>query len=443
MDTDVHSNTPPSVWLDMSNVIPQAESENSVPRQDSSQLTTRSSETDFTQANTTASSIRTAPTRKSISELSLQNRRDSDLRQQYEQKPEKVPDVAVEMEKWYAMTDRYGFLEEQPSKSELTLKAKEVERAKKWADMSTTVKIDQENAYKFIFNLKFRKRVYKGIPDCWRREAWYYLATEQLENATKDHKLRATYQELLLKENTHERQIDLDIPRTLRDHIMFRQRYGSGQRALFNVLRAFANYDEEVGYCQGMTNIVATILMYCEEERTFLVLVHMFLRDKLHNLYIPGFPMLMESFYIQEALLRRYLPKLYIHLVSMSLSTLKTYRGIHYIKTDLGLSSDIYSTRWYITLFAGGVVQYHTLMRIWDVYFLCGYDIFFFVAVALLKSHEALLLSSDLDVCMEILGSTLSVPNDDKFLRTIEKLFERNEKNGTIQKLRQEYQAKH
>lgn len=38
------------------------------------------------------------------------------------------------------------------------------------------------------------------------------------------------------------------------------------QRALFNVLRAFANYDEEVGYCQGMTNIVATILMYCEEE---------------------------------------------------------------------------------------------------------------------------------------------------------------------------------
>lgn len=38
------------------------------------------------------------------------------------------------------------------------------------------------------------------------------------------------------------------------------------QRALFNVLRAFSNYDEEVGYCQGMTNIVATILMYCDEE---------------------------------------------------------------------------------------------------------------------------------------------------------------------------------
>lgn len=66
-----------------------------------------------------------------------------------------------------------------------------------------------------------------------------------------------------------------------------------------------------------MTNIVATILMYCEEEKAFLILVHMFLRDKLHNLYIPGFPMLMESFYIQEALLKRYLPKLYHHLVKV------------------------------------------------------------------------------------------------------------------------------
>lgn len=43
----------------------------------------------------------------------------------------------------------------------------------------------------------------------------------------------------------------------------------------------------------------------------------MFLRDKLHNLFIPGFPMLMESFYIQEALLKRYLPKLFNHLVSI------------------------------------------------------------------------------------------------------------------------------
>jgi hypothetical protein len=105
-NTDVHSSTPPTVWLDMSNAIQQAENENSISRQDSSQLTTRSSETDFTHTTTTNSSIKTAPLRRSISELSLQNNRDFDLRHQYEQRPEKVPDIAAEMEKWYAMTDR-------------------------------------------------------------------------------------------------------------------------------------------------------------------------------------------------------------------------------------------------------------------------------------------------------------------------------------------------
>lgn len=74
------------------------------------------------------------------------------------------------------------------------VKAKEVERAEKWANMSTAVTIDEESAHKFVFNYKFKKRVYKGIPDCWRREAWYYLSTDCLKNAANDRQLRATYQ---------------------------------------------------------------------------------------------------------------------------------------------------------------------------------------------------------------------------------------------------------
>ncbi|KAI8364134.1 rab-GTPase-TBC domain-containing protein, partial [Radiomyces spectabilis] len=90
----------------------------------------------------------------------------------------------------------------------------------------------------------------------------------------------------------------------------------------------------------------------------------------LHNLFIPGFPALMESFYIQERLIQRYLPKLFRHL------------------NDIGLCSEMYSTRWYITLFTGGVVHYHTLLRIWDIYALCGYDILHFVAVVLLMTFQ-------------------------------------------------------
>jgi hypothetical protein len=172
-----------------------------------------------------------------------------------------------------------------------------------------------DSVHIFPYSRKFHKRVYKGIPDCWRREAWYFMCTDGLRAAEQDNTLREQYSKLLLQSNPHERQIDLDIPRTMNGHIMFRQRFGTGQRALFSVLRAFASLDQEVGYCQGMTNIVAMLLLYCEEERAFEILVHMFRRDDLHYLYIPGFPALMESFYIQERLIQKYLPKLYRHLV--------------------------------------------------------------------------------------------------------------------------------
>ncbi len=44
------------------------------------------------------------------------------------------------------------------------------------------------------------------------------------------------------------RQIDLDVNRTYRNHIMFRERYNSRQVALFHVLAAYSMYNSEVGH---------------------------------------------------------------------------------------------------------------------------------------------------------------------------------------------------
>lgn len=43
------------------------------------------------------------------------------------------------------------------------------------------------------------------------------------------------------------RQIDLDVNRTYRDHLMFRERYGLKQQALFHVLGAYSVYNAEIG----------------------------------------------------------------------------------------------------------------------------------------------------------------------------------------------------
>lgn len=40
----------------------------------------------------------------------------------------------------------------------------------------------------------------------------------------------------------------------------------SRQQALFHVLAAYSVYNTEVGYCQGMSEIAALLLMYLNEE---------------------------------------------------------------------------------------------------------------------------------------------------------------------------------
>ena len=76
---------------------------------------------------------------------------------------------------------------------------------------------------------KFRERIYKGIPDRWRRAAWGLLMSRNSGIGPRDmEKLGEDYRDGLDKPSTYDIQIDLDVPRTISGHIMFRTRYGAG-----------------------------------------------------------------------------------------------------------------------------------------------------------------------------------------------------------------------
>ena len=76
---------------------------------------------------------------------------------------------------------------------------------------------------------KFRERVYKGIPDRWRRAAWDLLLSRYSGIGPREmEKLGEEYRDGLDKPSTYDIQIDLDVPRTISGHIMFRTRYGAG-----------------------------------------------------------------------------------------------------------------------------------------------------------------------------------------------------------------------
>ena len=67
----------------------------------------------------------------------------------------------------------------------------------------------------------------------------------------------------------------IDLCRTFPKHRQFRESLAqsSGQKSLYNVLKAYCLLDNEVGYCQGLSFVVGLILIYLPaEEDAFAVL---------------------------------------------------------------------------------------------------------------------------------------------------------------------------
>lgn len=128
---------------------------------------------------------------------------------------------------------------------------KEVERGTKWLKM-----FDHWDD-KFRGSDKLMERIDKGIPDAVRGSAWMLLVDAMPETRPAD-----VYSNLLLHASEHASQIKKDIHRTFPRHILFRDAEGTGQQALFNVLKNFAVHDTVTGYCQGM-GFVAGVLLMC------------------------------------------------------------------------------------------------------------------------------------------------------------------------------------
>lgn len=183
--------------------------------------------------------------------------------------------------------------DEEAEKLATELKFKEVERSEKWRKMANVVKQGADGqGMLFEFDLKHPKlmsRTWKGIPDCWRSAAWYSFLTSSAKASDKpfvtDEELKVDFRQLVDQPSPDDIQIDMDVPRTINQHIMFRRRYKGGQRLLFRVLHALSLYFPETGYVQGMAPLAATFLSYYEEESCFVMLVRVWQFRGLNQMY--------------------------------------------------------------------------------------------------------------------------------------------------------------
>ncbi|XP_078719712.1 USP6 N-terminal-like protein isoform X2 [Lampetra fluviatilis] len=287
----------------------------------------------------------------------------------------------------YKVTDRFGFLHEEelpiPDAEEGKIKATEVERVAKWLKMVKTWD-------KYKNTEKMARRVYKGLPLQLRGEIWSLL----LELSSLKEEFSGLYEQMKQRArmvSPDVRQIDLDVNRTFRNHIMFRNRYGVKQQALFHVLAAYSMYNTEVGYCQGMSQIAALLLMYLNEEDAFWALVRLLSDNKhaMHGFFVPGFPKLMRFQEHHDLIMKRLLPKMKKHLDSQEIFT------------------NLYTTKWFFQCFLDRT-PFTLTLRLWDIYMLDGERLLIAMAYTTLKLHKKRLMKMEMEGLVGFLQQSLN-----------------------------------
>lgn len=121
----------------------------------------------------------------------------------------------------------------------------------------------------------------------------------------------------------------VDLHRTDIGNMAYAQEHRNGKNPLFNVLMAYAHFDPEVSYCQGMNLLASWILKYTQqvnsrgvleynEQDAFYLLIHVLVRLQWREVYKPSMTRVMEMCTLLGEILSTTYPEVYDHLYETS-----------------------------------------------------------------------------------------------------------------------------
>ncbi|KAJ0124676.1 hypothetical protein J7T55_006016 [Diaporthe amygdali] len=145
------------------------------------------------------------------------------------------------------------------------------------------------------------------------------------------------------------------------------------QEGLFGVCKAYALYDEDVGYAQGMNFLIMPLLFNMSEEEAFCLLVRLMNKYHLRELFIQDMPGLHMHLYQFERLLEDIEPALYCHL------------------RRRGISPHLYATQWFLTLFSYRF-PLQLVLRIYDLILSEGLSAILKFGIVLMQKNAQILL---------------------------------------------------
>lgn len=294
--------------------------------------------------------------------------------------------------------DRYGFFiptsdSKLPRNSMLSTKdsGKEMYRITKWEEMMTNWDVETlKNA------ARVKERVRKGIPNSIRPRAWPMLL--RIEERKKTLSMMTVQRSIVDLRRQVIDEIDRDVNRTFPTHSRFRRNGGEGQLALRKVLLWYAAYDTEIGYCQGMAFVAATLLIYMNAEDTFYCIVCMMespitsdgssVTVKMRELYTAGLVRIQKMMKVFNGLGQRYLPKIWKHFQKE------------------GVEVAMFVSRWFMTLYCRDF-SFDLVARVMDNFVHGDYKIIYRVGLGLLKQCEKHICNSPFDEIMRMLQEDL------------------------------------
>ena len=218
---------------------------------------------------------------------------------------------------------------------------------------------------------EFKRLVLNGIPVVYRAKIWAECS-EALSSRTPGY-----YEDLVAKgveDAVIVAQISMDVHRTLTDNIFFRN--GPGVAKLNDVLHAYARHNPDIGYCQGMNLIAASLLLIVPTaEDAFWLLTSMIEKILPPHYFDHSLLASRADQQVLRAYVAQLLPRLSAHL------------------DELNIELEALTFQWFLSVFTGCLCA-EALFRVWDVV-LCtndGSTFLFQVALALLSLNEHALL---------------------------------------------------
>jgi len=165
----------------------------------------------------------------------------------------------------------------------------------------------------------------------------------------------------------------------------------SGENQLFNVLNAYAMFDKEISYCQGINFIVMLLLKHLRnEEDAFYCLVHVMQNHDWRGCYDLYTSKLINLLELLECILETGYPEVYNHIMTeIEISLVPVFASI--IQTIF-----IYDS------------PEHIATHIFDVFLLDGDSVIFTVLIKMIELKEEKILATEGHELLDYLRKEMS-----------------------------------